>query len=78
MVFAKLAVFCFLAFLDTLGNEVQANFRDNDYRIWNEQVLSSPEGRLLPLSWTLFRFIRELWVQKTVRDTNYGVKKAKA
>lgn len=49
-----------------------ANAREPDARIWNEWILPSPKGRLVPLPPCLIAFIRELGVQNILPGTAYG------
>lgn len=66
-----------IAFLDTTRHAFQDNVRENDYRIWNERVLPSSEGQLVPLPRPLIRRFRELEFQNIVRDMGYGVEEAR-
>lgn len=48
VLFAEWAVFCFEAFLHTARYGVQNNVQENHYHLWNEWVLPSFEGRIVP------------------------------
>lgn len=59
-----------MASLETARYGAQANVREMDYRIWSEEVLPSPVGRLVPLPPPLVRLIRS-GVRYIVRGFEY-------
>lgn len=52
-------MFCFTTFQYTARSDVQTNVRETDYRTWNERVLATPEGQIVPLPQPLIRIILE-------------------
>lgn len=70
--FVEWAVFCLMAFSDTTQNEFHVNFHKPDARLWNEWIISSPNGRLVPLPPRCIAFIREQGVQNILIGTAYS------
>ena len=73
IVHVEWAISSLMAFLYTARYGVPINSKCTDWRLYNDEDLPSPPGRLFPLPDSLVQFVRKLGLHNVLRETEYRV-----
>ncbi|CAN8073882.1 unnamed protein product [Agarophyton chilense] len=78
VLFVEFGLMSLMAFLDTAKYGIRGIVRSEDWRVWYDENIPGPRGRLIPLPDIMIRFLKNLGIRNIFRGSQFDVEETEA